>query len=178
MMHASLIYGAMLSVALIASVTDLRTGLIPNWLTFPVLLAAPLLEGVFGGLRGFVGALLGILVCGVVPAIFHRLDAMGGGDVKLFAALGGLGGPMIGLEIELLALSCAFVWGLGMLVYQGRLYKALGTSGQLLANTFLPAKRQKRIEPEQLTSLRIGAAIFAGTLLAVLDHTWLGGLLS
>ena len=178
MTHATVSYLMMLAIALIASVSDLRTGLIPNWLTFPALVVALLLEASWGGLRGFVGALLGIVVCGLVPLVFHRLGAMGGGDVKLFAALGALGGPSMGLEIELLALSCAFFWGLAVLTFRGQLLRSIATSGRIAVNVFVPEGRRRPIAPEELTSLRIGAAIFAGTLLAVLDHTWLGGLLS
>jgi prepilin peptidase CpaA len=178
MTHDYVTYGCMLAITLIASVTDLRSGLIPNRLTLPVLLIAPLLGAALGGLRGFVSALLGIVICGLVPFIFHRLGAMGGGDVKLFAALGALGGPSIGLEIELLALSFAFFWGLMVLAYRGRLLRALGTSGMLVFNVFLPENRRRLVEPQELTSVRIGAAILAGTCLAVLDRSLLGGLLS
>ena len=178
MSHTTVIYVAMLSIALIGSLTDLRTGLIPNWLTFPALVVAPLLQGVFGGMRGLLGALLGIVVCGLVPLVFHRLGAMGGGDVKLFAVLGALGGPSMGLEIELLALSCAFFWGLAVLAFRGELLRSLATSGRIAINAFVPESRRRPVSPEQLTTLRIGAAIFAGTLLAVLDRTWFGGLLS
>jgi prepilin peptidase CpaA len=177
-MHIYLVYGAMLSVTLVASVTDVRSGLIPNWLTLPTLLLGPLIEASFGGLRGFLLSLLGILVAGAVPLLFHRLGAMGGGDVKLFAALGGLGGPRLGLEIELLALACAFFWGIAMLAYRGHLARALANSGRLLINLVLPAKHQRPVASEQLTSLRIGSAIFAGTLIAVINHAWFGGLLT
>jgi prepilin peptidase CpaA len=171
-------YGAMLLISFIASITDLRTGLIPNRLTLPALVIAPLIGAAFGGLRGFVGALLGIVICGLVPLIFHRLGAMGGGDVKLFAALGGFAGPSVGLEIELLSLSFAFLWGMLVLAYRGRLLRALGTSGQLMFNVVLPASRRREVAPEALTSLRIGAAIFAGTALALIDRALFGGLLS
>jgi prepilin peptidase CpaA len=178
MTHEYVMYGAMLALTLVASVTDLRSGLIPNRLTLPVLVIAPLIEAAFGGWRGFIGSLLGILICGLVPLIFHRLGAMGGGDVKLFAALGALGGASIGLEIELLALSLAFFWGLLVLAYRGQLWRALGTSGVLMFNMFLPTSRRRPVVTQELTSLRIGAAILGATVLAVLDRTWFGGLLS
>jgi prepilin peptidase CpaA len=178
MSHETLTYAAMLLIALIAGLTDLRCGLIPNWLTFPALLVAPLMAAAADGWRGAIGALLGIVVCGSVPLIFHHLGAMGGGDVKLFAALGALGGPSIGLEIELLALSCAFFWGLIVLAFRGDLLRSLATSGRLALNAFVPESRRRPIAPEQLTTLRLGAAMFAGTLIAVLGRTWFGGWLS
>ncbi|HEX4354307.1 MAG TPA: A24 family peptidase [Polyangiales bacterium] len=177
MTHLYISYVVMLAIATIASITDLRSGLIPNRLTLPALAIAPLLEAALFGWRGFIGALLGILICGLVPLIFHRLGAMGGGDVKLFAVLGALGGPSMGLEIELLALSLAFFWGLLLLAHRGQLWRSLGTSGRLMFNVLLPESRRRSI-PRELTSLRIGAAILAATALAILDRAWFGGLLS
>ncbi|NJN65002.1 MAG: hypothetical protein HC882_09095 [Acidobacteria bacterium] len=69
-----------------------------------------------GGWRGF---LLGGLVAGVVSAIGFYADALGGGDVKLLAALGSL----LGLEatLVLLVLSamaggvlCVLAWRRGV----------------------------------------------------------------
>ena len=174
MSYIDFVFVIMLAIALIASITDLRTGLIPNWLTFPALALSLLLGAANAGFRGVAGALLGMLIAGVLPAIFQRLGGMGGGDVKLFAALGGLGGPRLGLEIELLAVTCACVWGLAKLTYQGQLLRALGNSGRLFVNLFLPTEHHRPIDPEQLTPLRIGSAIFAGTAFAVIDHRWLG----
>ncbi|HEY2736313.1 MAG TPA: A24 family peptidase, partial [Polyangiales bacterium] len=176
MSHTHISYAVMLAIALVASVTDLRSGLIPNKLTLPALALAPLIEAALFGWHGFIGALLGILICGLVPLIFHRLGAMGGGDVKLFAVLGALGGPSMGLEIELLALSLAFFWGLSLLAYRGELWRSIGTSGSLLFNVLLPESRRRPIATRELTSLRIGAAILAGTTLSVLDRALFGGL--
>lgn len=176
--HAYVVYGIMLVLTLIASVTDWRSGLIPNWLTLPALLLGPVVECAFDGTRGLISALLGILVAGTVPVIFYRIGGMGGGDVKLFAALGGLGGPRLGLEIELLALSCAFFWGVAKLTYDGHLTRSLRNSGRVLTNIFLPERHRKPVVTEQLTTLRIGSAIFVGTLIALINHAWLGGALT
>jgi prepilin peptidase CpaA len=178
MTQIHIVYAVMLAITLIACVTDLRTGLIPNWLTLPALIAGPLLWAARSGLSGLGASSIGIVVAGLVPLVFWRLGGMGGGDVKLFAALGGLAGPKLGLEVELLALACAFVWGLVRLAYDGRLLRALGNSGRIMLNPFLPSKHRRQVDSEQLTTMRIGAAIFIGTLIAVIDHTFLGGLLS
>jgi prepilin peptidase CpaA len=176
--HVYLVYGSMLLITLIASVTDVRSGLIPNWLTFPSLLLGPCIEAAYGGMRGLAFSVLGIVIAGGIPLLFHRMGGMGGGDVKLFAALGGLGGPRLGLEIELLALSCAFCWGIAKLTYRGHLLSSLGTSFQLFANIFRTEKHKQVVPEEELTYLRIGSAIFAGTLLAVVNRVLLGSLLS
>jgi len=165
--YAALAYGTMLAVSLIASVTDFRSGLIPNWLTLPTLLLGPCLGAAFEGARGAGLSALGVLIAGGIPLFFQRVGGMGGGDVKLFAALGGLGGARLGLEIELIAVSCACLWGFTKLTYQGHLLASLHTSARLFANMFLPAEHKHSVVGTQLTYLRIGSAIFAGTVLAI-----------
>lgn len=93
--HAELATAILIgAVALIAAVTDLWQGKIYNWLTLPVLLAAPLWHVAWKGVPGLWFSLTGF---GVTAAILlgMRLLAgkgLGGGDVKLLAALGALGG--------------------------------------------------------------------------------------
>ena len=77
---------------------DWRTGEIPNWLTFGALGAGLVGHAVAGGLRGgfadagrsFLFSLAGMAVCAFVPFLLFRSGAIGGGDVKLLAALGAL----------------------------------------------------------------------------------------
>ena len=101
MTYLHVLYAVAVSVTLVATVTDFRTGLIPNWLTLPALVLGVVAHAIGSGGRGALFAGLGVLICGATPLLFHRLGAMGGGDVKLFAALGALVGPGMGLESEL-----------------------------------------------------------------------------
>jgi prepilin peptidase CpaA len=86
---------------------DLRTRRIPNWLTLAALPIGPIWHGVSGASHdratalSWLGAsLLGILVCSIFPAISFAKREMGGGDVKLFAALGALCGPWVGFDAQ------------------------------------------------------------------------------
>lgn len=83
----------LLPACAVACYTDLRYRIIPNKLTFPLILAAPALWGGLAGwpgvLASFVGILLGLLLL-IIP---YALGGMGEGDVKLLMAIGGLGGP-------------------------------------------------------------------------------------
>jgi prepilin peptidase CpaA len=155
-----------LAVALIAAITDTRTGLIPNWLTLPALLAAPLAHFAFGGSEALQDSLLGAGVCAFVPMTFFSRRALGGGDLKLFVALGALAGMHVGLSIQLLAFAIGACWALVVLAYRGELRATLartvgvimGVVGRVPTNT---------VDAAQMTSLRLGASIFAATLIVL-----------
>ena len=156
---------AMLLIASIAAVTDYRTGRIPNWLTFPALALTPLVFALEAGSIVPAGAALGAIVgCGLAPYLMFRCNALGGGDVKLFAALGGLGGMTLGLELMMFSFSLAMVLSLVLLSRSGQLRHMMANLLKLLRNLVLPKARRVRIQPAQLHSLRLAPAIFLGTL--------------
>lgn len=169
---------ALLLTAL-AALFDLRTGQIPNWLSLGGLAAGAALQlsalcwerQQAGALTlAFVGTALlrvvfGLVVCGLVPYLLFLRAGMGGGDVKLLAALGALLGPVLGLEVQLYAFVLMALFAPLRLVYEGRLGQVLRNSLTLLANP-LRAKDKRRALPEELLyTLKFAPAIFAATLL-------------
>lgn len=80
-------------VAVLATITDLRSRRIPNWLSLPFLAAGLAVSGWLYGWHGIgqslAGAGLGLLVFGFL----FWLGGMGAGDVKLFTAIGAWIGP-------------------------------------------------------------------------------------
>jgi prepilin peptidase CpaA len=90
-----------LAVALIGCVTDLRTRRIPNALTFSAAVAAVVFHGLDGGLGGVWHALAGFAVGLVLFLPLFALRGLGGGDVKLLAALGAWIGPGAALWLAL-----------------------------------------------------------------------------
>lgn len=104
----------------VAVYTDLRTGKIKNWLTFPVMIAgialAPVCPGPWwGGLAGLGAAFLG----GVV--FWKVIPALKPGDVKMLMAAGALMGPQGALRAILLSAILFFPVGLAVLILRGRL---------------------------------------------------------
>ena len=82
-----------LAVALLGCVTDLGTRRIPNALTFSAAGAAVVFHAVDAGLAG-IGHSLGGLAVGLLLFLpLFALRGLGGGDVKLLAALGAWIGP-------------------------------------------------------------------------------------
>jgi prepilin peptidase CpaA len=86
-------HGIALVVAVAACVTDLGMRRIPNVLTLGSALGGAGYHLVIGGLSGLAGAAAGWGVGFLVFLPLFALRGMGGGDVKLMAALGAWLGP-------------------------------------------------------------------------------------
>jgi len=86
-------HGAALAVALAACVTDLRTRRIPNVLTFGAAAGACGYHLAATGWSGLGWAAAGWIVGLLIFLPLFALRGMGGGDVKLVAALGAWLGP-------------------------------------------------------------------------------------
>jgi prepilin peptidase CpaA len=80
---------ALLAIALIyACIDDWRRRIIENWLTAGIALAAPILWWANGFTLGGIGIQIAMaIILFLVFLIFFMLGMMGGGDVKLIAAL-------------------------------------------------------------------------------------------
>ena len=166
-----------LGVALVAAFTDVRTGLIPNWLTLTALAVAPIAHGLVGGMRGLFASVMGLLICSLVPLIIFYRKGVAGGDVKLFAAIGAIGGYALGLEVQFLALICASIYALGQLAWNGRLFHSLTNSLFLGLNPILPRRWRRPMSSALMHRIRLGAAILLGAFIAVSGHhqeLWIG----
>ena len=155
-----------------------KEGEIPNWLTLGSLALAPLVHLVVGfkvggmrvGLEAAGISVLGALLCAIVPFLLFRVGAGGGGDLKLFAAIGAICRPVVGIEAQFYAFLAAALIAPARLAWEGKLGKVLGNSMWLALNPLLPEKKRREIKPETLTWFRLGPAIFAGTLAAAFLH--------
>lgn len=117
-----------LAFALAAAIGDIRWGTIPREFTSAGFLIGLLYHGLFGSLMS--AALAGILGFAVGLTLF-RLGAIGGGDVKLIAALGAmlsLGPWLIAMAVALVA---AAFFALAQAAYRGVLWKMVVNSGRL-----------------------------------------------
>ncbi|MBN1555311.1 MAG: prepilin peptidase [Phycisphaerae bacterium] len=91
-------YGVLLATLIVASVTDLRSGKIYNWLTYPAALIGLVGHSITGGLwgaddhLGLVGS-LGGLAAGFGPLLVAWMaGGIGGGDAKVMGSVGALVG--------------------------------------------------------------------------------------
>jgi prepilin peptidase CpaA len=165
-------------VAAIAAVTDLRTGHIPNWLTLPALAVGIIGHAVFGWYLGGAGAGLwegmfalgGAVFCSIAPGLMFWKGGMGGGDLKLFAAIGALCQPLLGIELQMYAFVAAALVAPARLAYQGRLLQVLKNALSLALNALRRGAAKREVPPEMMTWFRLGPAIFLGAIAALLVH--------
>lgn len=166
-----------LACAAVATVTDLRSRRIPNWLTGPGFLAGLALHGLYGGVRGAGLALLAGLIAGGIFLAFCLAGGMGAGDVKLMAAVGALAGlqPLTGILIAtaLLGAVAAVVTALA----SGRLRETLTNAGSLLvhhnAHGMTPHP-QMNVQNKAMLRLPYAIPIAGGCLAALLISLYRG----
>jgi prepilin peptidase CpaA len=80
-----------LGTTAVAAVTDVRGSRIPNWLTYTGLLLALAARAAFGW-PALKDGLLGMFIGGGLFLVLFVVGGMGGGDVKLMAAVGAWAG--------------------------------------------------------------------------------------
>ena len=163
---------AALAIAAIAAIADRRTGEIANWITLPPAAIAPFLYAFFLGSHYGLLSVASLFLCSFVPYGLFRQGAMGGGDVKLFAALGAVTGFDIsaGIEIELAASIVALVIAFGALAWKGVLIRTLCNVVRLSFRRLSSSFPQPVTDLELLTPVRMGGPILIGTALVVLPY--------
>ncbi len=154
-----------LGVAGVAAFWDWRRGEIPNWLTLPSILAAPIAYGLASGAEQALLSIAAALLSGLVPYLLFRRGAMGGGDVKLFCALGAITGfdLLAGIEIQLAAMAFALVAACAGLAWKGDLIRTLGNAIIVTVGPALPRRWRQNRCAALSASVRLGTGIFLAT---------------
>jgi prepilin peptidase CpaA len=171
--------GVAVAAVAFAAWVDWRTGEIPGWLTWSALAIGPVAHAFYtlartghrleaGEEAGY--AVLGAALCAVIPVALFRVEALGGGDVKLFIALGALLLPRCGLEVELWSFAAAVPIAACWLAWEGKLFRTVGNAVYIVANPFLPKDRRRPLDRESVSWFRMGPAILVGTIWTAYMH--------
>jgi len=161
--------GALL-VATVGAVKDVTRQRIPNRLTYSAILMALLLRGVTLGWLGLRAGALGVLLGGGLFYFLFLLGGMGGGDVKLMAAVGGWAGIA---QTTYVLLVTAMAGGVIAIVYVAtnrQVLKSISNSLELIRHHFTHGFQPHPVlNVHDADSLRIpyGLAIAIGTLYCV-----------
>jgi prepilin peptidase CpaA len=145
-----------LALTAACAVTDARRGRIYDAVTLPSMAVGLAHHGFAGGTASLYTAAGGLLL-GVVPFAFAAARGwIGGGDVKLFGALGSLVGAFALLEILLISFLLAALYGLTVVV------RDEGARG--LRNRLSSMSRRSVENPRHV---RLGVFVLVATLAAM-----------
>jgi prepilin peptidase CpaA len=124
-------------LVLVAAVWDFRTRRIPNRLTMTAALLGLALQVGFNSLAGAQHAAIGWLVGLAVLLLPCLLGWVGGGDIKLLAALGALQGPHLALMAGLYGIVAGGLLSAAILVARSRALAVAGDTSQTAHKTTL-----------------------------------------
>jgi len=161
---------AALATAIAAAVTDARTRRIPNLLVVSGAAAGLFLNIWLGGAAGLLRSTMGLLVGFCVFLPFFLLRGMGGGDVKLMAALGACLGALAILQTALVASFAGAIYALIVATRLGLLRRTLRGAGRLLGGWLTHGPRaNEELSLDNPETLKIPYAlpIAAGALFIV-----------
>jgi prepilin peptidase CpaA len=162
---------ALVATAAAATLHDVRTRRIPNWVALGGVVAALALRAAMGRgelIDGLVGAALGLSI----GLLLFALRLFGGGDGKLLMAVGAFLGPRPFLSALLVIALVGGVLGLFEAARRGVLAAVIRRTGRRLLTVFAPGRagfEPVAVTPEGFT-VPYGLAIGVGALI-----TWFLG---
>jgi len=160
-------------VTAIAAVSDLRWRIIPNWLVLGGLILGFGLNVYLFGWNGLLRSSLGFGLAAVVYLPLFALRAMGGGDVKLMAAVGSIAGASHWFTIFLFTSILGGILALLLIMLHGNLSHTFDNIAHILRELshlrpphFL--RPELSVDHPKAVGLPHGTVIGAGTLLFLL----------
>jgi prepilin peptidase CpaA len=152
---------------LIAAVTDVRFGKIPNWL-----IMGGMAIGFFGhvSISGISGMLFSLKGVGSGLALFvglYLIGGMGAGDVKLLAAVGSFIGAEAVFSAGIMAMLLGGLYAIAMMIGHDGVRASLKQIGILLKSCLLmPGSLAVLIPTKPQPQLRYALVIGLGTLMS------------
>jgi len=149
-----------------SAITDLRTGRIFNTITYPAI-ALGLVAPILGFGPGPSSAAIGCLVGGGALYLLFACGWMGGGDVKLMAAVGALRGYPFILHAMFYSVFVGGVAAALMLIWRGHTREVIGDLAVVVRRLTGFGDASAPI-PARGGALPFGVAIGVGTLAALI----------
>ena len=107
-------------LALMIVYMDVRYRRIPNKLVLLILIGGIAINTVFNGLNGLLLSLGGFAFAFAMMFFLHVFGTLGAGDVKLFGAIGAVGGVYMVLPTLLVVALTGGVFAIGKMIYARR----------------------------------------------------------
>src|SRR5690349_3338387 len=158
--------------AVAGAASDVHSRRIPNWLTYGGLMLALCLRAVLGGWRGLGQGAAGALLCGGFFFLLFLIHAMGGGDVKLMAAVSAWVGIQHAVVLLISTALAGGVLAVAFMVFYKRVGSTFRNIGMLLQfHTYFGAQAHPEINAKNPEIIRLpyGLAIAIGMLYLLLS---------
>ena len=150
---------------LIATVTDLRSRRIPNWLTVSALVLGFLLNALIAypsPLQGLWLAAKGFLLAFGLNLVMYILHMIGAGDVKLLAAVGAMVGISDFIGIFMLTALIGGVLAIVLMMLKGRVRQTLWNVGYMISELIrwrAPHLTREQLDVGSDKALRLPGAV-------------------
>ncbi|UCG44097.1 MAG: prepilin peptidase [candidate division WOR-3 bacterium] len=152
---------------------DLRYRKIPNWATLPGIVLGLGMNTLQHGWGGIKASGLGLLIGFGALLVLFVLSWMGGGDVKLMAAVGALKGYPFVLSALFYSLIVGVVIGVIMLIWKRRTLRTFKNLFMVVGSRVTRLVPKQDIDREQAQKIPFGLAIILGTLWAmIMGYAW------
>jgi prepilin peptidase CpaA len=162
-------------VALVGAVTDVRSARIPNSLTYSAALVALGLRAALLGLYGLKSGAFGMLLAGGLFLFLFVLGAMGGGDMKLMAAVGAWVGSEEVMTLILAAALAGGVLAIGRIIFRNMLGETLRNTIRLIFYRFTSGMQphpELNVQAPGSQRVPFGVAIAVGALSCAGNAIW------
>ena len=154
-----------IALVAIAAYTDCRWRIIKNILTLPAIALGLTLQVMAGGWAGLTAGLLGLGVGLGLMLIPFSFGQLGGGDVKLMAALGSLLGAFAILNVFLYTTLAGGILAMGIALYHKEGINTLRRTWHLARGLFIfRTAPVSPPDPRKTVTMPYGIAIAVGTL--------------
>ena len=159
----------LLGVLIIATITDIRSHRIPNWLTLPAIITGLGLNLISAGAGGFLFGIEGLLLGIGLFIVLYIMGGMGAGDVKLMGAVGAMLGPQMVLMAAFYTAIAGGIYAVAVILF----YPRARAKRRAIAETikgfiyFKTFNYDKPADEQNSPKLCYGVAIAIGTIAAV-----------
>ena len=173
MSASALVIGTVVVFTCFCAVVDLRTRRIPNALTGAALITGLSINFILFGFTGLLNSLSGLVILTAVLFTPFALGGIGGGDVKMMAAVGALLGPRLGLASLCAGVIIGGVVMAAHLLRQGQLVATLAR----IKNMLVAAIGAGSVEPLRVSSMTSNAIALPYSVplgLGTLLVAWIG----
>ncbi len=157
----------LLILLLVISLTaDLITHKIYNCVTFPAVAVGLLVNILNHGVSGLTSSMLGFAIGFCVFAIVFAFGGVGGGDVKLMAAVGAIGGYPFILNACFYGILTGGIMAIAVMVWKGTFWRGLKNIFRLSFSFVIPGLKTEALKLSNSEKIPYGAALSVGTFIA------------